>query len=129
MMTYADYFRRKRMLTNKLAIALATLITILGVALPFWILFTVVDRGMSSFNWSLFTQMTPPPDSEGGLLNAIVGSLMMVGLAIVIASPIGVLTGIYLSEYGRCVVFARILLHVCNPGAQNTLGSVRINLQ
>jgi phosphate transport system permease protein len=112
MMTYADYFRRKRILTNKLAIALATLITILGVALPFWILFTVVDRGMSSFNWSLFTQMTPPPDSAGGLLNAIVGSLMMVGLAIAFASPIGVLTGIYLSEYGQKSKLASVIRFV-----------------
>lgn len=101
MMTYAQYFQRKRKLTNRLTIALATVITALGVALPFWILFTVVQRGMASFNWALFTQMTPPPDASGGLLNAIVGSLMMVGLAIAVASPIGVLTGVYLAEYGQ----------------------------
>jgi len=86
---------------NKLAIAFAIFIAMLGLALPFWILFTVVSRGMSAFNLSLFTSMTPPPDAAGGLLNAIMGSMIMVGLAMVIASPIGVMTGIYLAEYGR----------------------------
>lgn len=98
---YAKYYKFKRKLMNKLAIAFAIFIATLGLALPFWILFTVVSHGMSAFNLSLFTSMTPPPDAPGGLLNAIVGSMIMVGLAMVIASPIGVMTGIYLAEFGR----------------------------
>ncbi len=100
-MTYQEFYRYKRKFTNIFAIGLAMLIAVLGLALPFWILFTVVGKGLASFNWNLFTQMTPPPGTEGGLLNAIVGSLMMVGLAMLIASPIGVLTGVYLAEYNR----------------------------
>ncbi|RZU45111.1 phosphate ABC transporter membrane protein 2 (PhoT family) [Fluviicoccus keumensis] len=92
-------FRRK--MINRCAIGLATLITLLGLLLPFWILFTVVNRGLGAFNWALLTQMTPPPEAEGGLYNAIIGSFIMVGAAALIASPIGVITGIYLAEYGR----------------------------
>ena len=91
----------RRKATNKLAIGVAILITALGLLMPCWILLTVVRRGFASFNLALFTQMTPPPDAAGGLLNAIVGSLMMVGLATLVATPIGVLTGVYLAEYGR----------------------------
>jgi phosphate transport system permease protein len=98
---YSTYYVYKRKFINKLAITVATVIAMLGLALPFWILFTVVSRGISSFNLSLFTQMTPPPDAAGGLLNAILGSFVMVGIAMLIASPIGVMTGIYLAEYGR----------------------------
>lgn len=100
-MTYQEFYRYKRKFTNSFAIGIAILIAVLGLALPFWILFTVVGKGLASFNWNLFTQMTPPPGAEGGLLNAIVGSLMMVGLAMLIASPVGVLTGVYLAEYNR----------------------------
>jgi len=100
-MTYKEFYRYKRKFKNIVAIALAVAIAALGLALPFWILFTVVGKGLAAFNFSLFTEMTPPPGATGGLLNAIVGSLMMVGLAMLIASPIGVMTGIYLAEYGR----------------------------
>ena len=98
---YENFYVFKRKLTNRLAIGLSIAIAMLGLALPFWILFTVVSHGFSFFNMTLFTQMTPPPDSTGGLLNAILGSLVMVCLAMLVASPIGVMTGIYLAEYGR----------------------------
>ena len=74
------------------AIGLAGLAMILGVLL--W-------HGFSGLSLSVFTEMTPPPGSAGGLLNAIVGSLIMTGLAVVIGTPIGVLAGTYMAEYGR----------------------------
>jgi phosphate transport system permease protein len=99
--TMTPFFSFKRKLKNRLILTFATIISLLGMALPFWILFTVIQRGLGSFNWALITQITPPPQAEGGLLNAIVGSLLMVGVAMVIAAPVGILTGVYLAEYGR----------------------------
>jgi phosphate transport system permease protein len=64
-------------------------------------LFEVVRLGAGGLTLDLFTKMTPPPGSEGGLLNAIVGSLVMVGAASLVATPIGMLAGIYLAEYGQ----------------------------
>ncbi|MCP5269557.1 MAG: phosphate ABC transporter permease PstA [Zoogloeaceae bacterium] len=66
-----------------------------------WILWMVFDLGVGAMSWTLFTEMTPPPGSAGGLKNAIVGSAIMVGLAMLMATPIAILTGIYLAEYGR----------------------------
>lgn len=99
--TMTPFFSFKRKLINRTILTLATVISILGMALPFWILFTVIQRGLGSFNWALLTEITPPPMAEGGLLNAIVGSLLMVAVAMVIAAPIGIFTGVYLAEYGR----------------------------
>ncbi|MDE2421008.1 MAG: phosphate ABC transporter permease PstA [Gammaproteobacteria bacterium] len=99
--TMTPFFSFKRKLKSRLILTFATVISILGMALPFWILFTVIERGLGSFNWALITQITPPPQAEGGLLNAIVGSLLMVGAAMVVATPIGIFAGVYLAEYGR----------------------------
>jgi phosphate transport system permease protein len=66
-----------------------------------WILFEVCRLGFGGLTADIFTKMTPPPGSEGGLLNAIVGSLVMVGVAMLIGTPIGILSGIYLAEYGQ----------------------------
>ena len=74
------------------SIGLAWLALILGVL--FW-------QGFSGLSLRVFTEMTPPPGAAGGLLNAIVGSLIMTGLALVIGAPIGVLAGTYMAEYGR----------------------------
>ncbi|MGX9391106.1 phosphate ABC transporter permease PstA [Nitrobacteraceae bacterium UC4446_H13] len=73
-------------------IGLAGLAMILGVL--FW-------EGFSGLSLAVFTEMTPPPGSAGGLLNAIVGSILMTVIAIVIGTPIGMLAGTYLAEYGR----------------------------
>ncbi len=94
-------FQARRKFKNKAVLMLSSIVALAGLMLPIWILFTAIDRGMSTFNTAIFTQMTPPPDSSGGLLNAIVGSLLMVGLATLAASPIGIMTGVYLAEYGR----------------------------
>ncbi|NNM51301.1 MAG: phosphate ABC transporter permease PstA, partial [Pseudomonadales bacterium] len=91
----------KRKWINHLALAVAWMITLIGLAIPLWILLTVFERGLSAFNTALFTQMTPPPDTAGGLWNAIVGSVAMVMLATLIATPVAVITGVYLAEYGK----------------------------
>lgn len=72
-----------------------------GVAFLFWILYTLFVAGFNAFNLQLFTQMTPPPGSKGGLLNAIMGSLIMAATGTLIGTPVGVFAGIYLAEYGR----------------------------
>jgi phosphate transport system permease protein len=74
------------------AVGLAWLAIILGVLL--W-------QGFSGLSVRVFTEMTPPPGSSGGLLNAIVGSLIITGLAVIIGTPIGILAGTYMAEYGR----------------------------
>ncbi len=92
----------KRKLINNMALTLSLLAMIFGLFWLVWILWMVLDLGLSALSWRLFTEMTPPPGSSGGgLKNAIVGSLLMVGLGLLIATPIAVLTGIYLAEYGR----------------------------
>ncbi len=64
-------------------------------------LWTLISHGIAGMSWHLFTQMTPPPGSQGGLLNALYGSAVMTLLGILIGSPIGVLAGTYLAEYGH----------------------------
>lgn len=91
----------RRKVMNSVTASLAVITTLCGLALPCWILFTVIYRGFGALNIGLLTQMTPPPDAAGGLLNAIIGTLLMVGLSTLLAAPIGVIAGIYLAEYGR----------------------------
>ncbi|MCX7627954.1 MAG: phosphate ABC transporter permease PstA [Methylophilaceae bacterium] len=66
-----------------------------------WILLTLIEHGFGDISLATFTQMTPPPGSEGGLLNAIVGSLLMVAVATLIGTPVGILAGTYLAEFGK----------------------------
>jgi phosphate transport system permease protein len=99
---------RKRMLMHRFGIALSVLAMSVGLIALMWILATLVIKGLGGINLAMFTQTTPAPGSEGGgLLNAIVGSLMMVGLATLVSTPIGVLAGVYLAEYGEESWFAQ----------------------
>lgn len=98
-MTMTLHTRRK--LVNRTALALSMAAMAFGLFWLVWILFEVVKLGAGGLTLDLFTKMTPPPGSEGGLLNAIVGSLVMVGAASLIGTPIGMLAGIYLGEYGQ----------------------------
>ena len=91
---------RKRLLVNRISLILALCAMAIGMAFLAWILSVLVYRGISGVNFAVFTEMTPSPSSTGGLANAIFGSLMMVGFATFIATPIGVLAGIYLAEFG-----------------------------
>ena len=95
----AIFARRKH--TNKIGLALSMSAMGLGMLFLSWILGILLFKGFSAIDLSLFTASTPAPGSEGGgLANAIVGSLMLVGCCTLISTPIGVLAGLYLSEYG-----------------------------
>ena len=95
----AIFARRKR--TNKIGLALSMSAMGLGMLFLSWILGVLLFKGLSAIDLSLFTASTPAPGSEGGgLANAIVGSLMLVGCCTLISTPVGVLAGLYLSEYG-----------------------------
>jgi len=93
--------RAKRKITNGIALTLSLLAMTFGLVWLLWILFEVVRLGFGGVSIDLFTKMTPAPGSDGGLLNAIVGSLIMVTLATLIGTPIGIMAGIYLAEYDR----------------------------
>jgi phosphate transport system permease protein len=93
--------RSRRKLVNRVALALSLGAMGFGLFWLLWILFEVVRLGAGGLTLDLFTKMTPPPGSEGGLLNAIAGSLIMVGAASLVATPIGMMAGIYLAEYGQ----------------------------
>jgi phosphate transport system permease protein len=93
--------RLVRKASNGLFLALSVVATGVGLICLAAILWTLLSRGIAGLNGAVFTQMTPPPGSEGGLLNAIYGSAVMTGLGILMGSPIGMLAGTYLAEYGR----------------------------
>jgi phosphate transport system permease protein len=92
------YLRRRTV--NIVNLSFSLLATLFGLFWLFWILWTTFVYGFSALDWSLFQQNTPAPGSAGGLANAIVGSLIMVGLATLIGTPIGILAGTHLAEYG-----------------------------
>ncbi len=92
---------QKRRASNLIGLTLSMTAMALGLAVLLWILFVLFSNGLAAIDFNLFTQDTPAPGSEGGgLRNAIVGSLMMVGLAVLVSTPVGILAGIYLTEYG-----------------------------
>ena len=93
---------RRRKLVNVVALTLALAAMSFGLFWLVWILVETVRLGFGGLAWQVFTQSTPPPQAEvGGLANAIVGSLIMVSLATLIGTPIGILSGIYIAEYGQ----------------------------
>ena len=93
---------RKRKRLNLLALTLSLLAMSFGLVWLIWILFETVRLGIGGLAWSVFTEMTPPPQADtGGLSNAIFGSVVMVSLATALGTPIGILAGIYLAEYGQ----------------------------
>jgi len=91
----------RRRIVNIINLTFATLAMVFGLFWLFWILFTLFEKGFGGISLAIFTQMTPAPGSEGGLLNAIAGSLAMVILATLIGTPIGIMAGTYLAEYGQ----------------------------
>jgi phosphate transport system permease protein len=91
----------RRRIINRIGLAASMLAMLIGLGVLVWILGTLLVKGVGALSPKVFTQMTPPPGSDGGLLNAIAGSLLMVGVATLIATPTGVLAGIYLAEFGR----------------------------
>ena len=93
---------RKRLFFHRVGMALSVGAMSLGLIALLWILATLLVNGFSALSVLLFTADTPAPSSDGGgLRNAIVGSLMMVGLSTAVSTPVGILAGIYLAEYGE----------------------------
>jgi phosphate transport system permease protein len=93
------YLRRAR--TNKILLTLSAIALAFGLFWLAWIIFTLLSKGAAALSFTLFTQITPPPGADGGLMNAIFGSVVMAGLGTLIGTPIGILAGTYLAEYGQ----------------------------
>jgi phosphate transport system permease protein len=99
----------RRLLLNRIVLTLALVAT--GVGL-FWlatILWTLLSHGLSALTSDLFTKMTPPPGSQGGLLNAIYGSVLMTAIATLVGTPVGIMAGTYLAEYSRGSRLAEVI--------------------
>lgn len=94
-----DLYSRRRII-NALSLTISVLAMGFGLFWLCWILLTLLSHGLPALTGTIFTQMTPPPGSSGGLLNAIWGSLMMTILGTLIGTPIGILAGTYLAEFG-----------------------------
>ncbi|MEO8186520.1 MAG: phosphate ABC transporter permease PstA [Burkholderiaceae bacterium] len=111
-MSRSDYrlpLHRRRKLINRVALALSLIAMAFGLVWLIWILWDVLILGVQGINAATFTESTPPPNSEGGgLANAIVGSLIMVLSATAVGTPIGMLAGIYLAEYGDRTGLGRV---------------------
>jgi phosphate transport system permease protein len=97
----------RRILINRLGIGLSMAAMAAGLAALLWILFTLFANGFAALSWEFFTQDTPAPGTAGGgLRNAIIGSIMIVGVTALVSTPIGILAGIYLAEFGATSRFA-----------------------
>lgn len=93
------YKRRQR--ANAIGLTLSMGAMVLGLFVLLWILSVLLTNGLAALDWNMFTQSTPAPGTDGGgLANAIVGSLMMVGFSVLVSTPIGIFAGVYLAEYG-----------------------------
>jgi phosphate transport system permease protein len=95
-----DLYARRRF-RNRIVLGLSICATGIGLGWLVLILGTLVYEGLSGLSLAVFTEMTPPPGSDGGLLNPIVGGLMLTVLAIAIGTPIGIMAGTYMAEYGK----------------------------
>ena len=93
------YQRRK--VRSRITIGLCWLAAGLGLTILAFILATLLYKGLAGLGLNVFTEMTPPPGSDGGLLNAIAGSLIMTVIGVIVGTPIGILAGTYMAEYGR----------------------------
>ena len=92
---------RRRRIANSLGMATSLVAMALGLTVLLWILLVLFSNGFAALDLDMLTKDTPAPGTDGGgLRNAIVGSLMMVGLSVLVATPVGILAGIYLTEYG-----------------------------
>ncbi|MDO9438258.1 phosphate ABC transporter permease PstA [Hydrogenophaga sp.] len=100
-MEFNQRLYKRRQLANKIGLTLSMGAMVLGLFVLLWILSVLFSNGFAALDWNMFTHSTPAPGSEGGgLANAIVGSLMMVGFSVLVSTPIGIFAGVYLAEYG-----------------------------
>ena len=102
----------RRRIADVIAFGFALLATVFGLVWLAWILWTTLRQGFAALTPALFTQMTPPPGSSGGLLNAFYGSAVMILLGLVIGAPVGVAAGTYLAEHGRYSRLAAVVSFV-----------------
>lgn len=93
------YRRRRRF--NRVMLTLSGATVVFGLFWLCWIILTLLVKGGGALSWTLLTEVTPPPGQSGGLLNAIIGSVMMAAVATIVGTPIGVMAGTYLAEYGQ----------------------------
>lgn len=105
----SKYIYLRRRLVNIIALSLSTVATISGLFWLAWLLWTLLSSGIPGINPAVFTQITPPPGSDGGLSNAIVGSLILTVGGIALGAPIGVLAGTYLAEFSRTSKLAAVV--------------------
>ena len=91
----------RRLFINRFNLVMSLVAMAFGLLFLAWILWTLFQAGFHALSPDLFTKMTPPPGSSGGLLNAIAGSVLMAAMGTLIGTPVGILAGIYLAEYGR----------------------------
>lgn len=124
-MNASPLYQRRR-ITNVVGLTLSMTAMAIGLTALLSILFVLFTNGFAALELSLFTQDTPAPGSDGGgLRNAIVGSLMIVGLAVVVSTPIGILAGVYLSEYGdtsKTAEFTRFVTDIMLSAPSIVLG-------
>ncbi len=117
---------KRRQLANTVGLGLSMGAMGLGLVVLLWILGVLFYNGFSALDWNAFTQSTPAPGSEGGgLANAIVGSLMMLGFSVLVSTPVGVLAGVYLAEYGdesKTAEFTRFVTDIMLSAPSIVLG-------
>ena len=100
---------RRRKVANYLGLMLSMVSMVLGLVALIWILIILFKNGFAGLSWAVFTESTPAPGSEGGgLANAIVGSMMMIGVTALVATPFGILSGVYLAEFGDRSIVASV---------------------
>jgi phosphate transport system permease protein len=118
------YQRRK--ISNRIGLTLSMLAMVLGLSVLLAILFVLFKNGFAALDWAMFTQPTPAPGSDGGgLANAIIGSLMMIAFTTLISTPIGILAGVYLAEYGdesKTAEFTRFVTDIMLSAPSIVLG-------
>jgi len=103
-----NLYARRRAL-NAFNLMVSVLTTVFGLFWLIWLLWTLLESGLQWLGPDVFTKMTPPPGSEGGLANAIVGSVLLTGFATLIGTPLGILAGTYLAEFGRYAKVASVV--------------------
>jgi phosphate transport system permease protein len=104
--------RRRRTIVNVVGLGFATAATLFGLFWLFWILGATLVHGFSALSPRLFTEMTPPPGSDGGLLNALFGSFLMIVIGTAIGTPVGVMAGTWLAEYAHGKPIAEVIRFV-----------------
>ena len=126
MATNSEQLYAKRRRVNQIGLVLSMAAMALGLAALLWILIVLFGNGLAALDWAIFTNDTPAPGSEGGgLRNAMVGSLMIVGLAVLVSTPVGILAGIYLTEFGdtsKTAEFTRFITDIMLSAPSIVLG-------